>query len=73
MVAFCVEVTVVLVIVKVAETAPADTTTLPGTVAAGLLLDRVTLAPPAGAGPFIVTVPVAVALPKTVLGSRTSE
>jgi len=45
--------------VKVAVVAFAGTITLAGTcAAAALLLDRVTTAPPAGAGPFNVTVPV---------------
>ena len=48
-----------VVTVKVAEVAFAGTVTLAGTCAAAvLLLDRVTTAPPEGAGPFNVTVPV---------------
>ena len=45
--------------VKVALVAPAGMVTVGGTVAAAvLLLDRVTITPPAGAGPFSCTVPV---------------
>ena len=45
--------------VKVVLVAPAGMVTLEGTVAAAvLLLESVTCAPPAGAGPFSVTVPV---------------
>lgn len=52
------EVTGLAVIVNVAPVAPAGTVTPAGTVAAALLLDRVTTAPPAGAGPFRIAVPV---------------
>ena len=43
--------------VKVAVVAPAATVTLPGTVAAALLLDSDTIAPPDGAAAVKVTVP----------------
>jgi hypothetical protein len=55
----------VVVMVKVAEVELAGTVTLAGTCATEvLLLDKVTTAPPAGAGPVRVTVPV-VELPPT--------
>src|SRR5437899_12551771 len=57
--------------VKVAVLAPAATRTLAGTVAAAvLLLERVTVAPPVGAAPLSVTVPVDVLPPMTVVGLR---
>ena len=56
--------TVLVVAVNVAVVAFAATVTLAGTVAAEvLLLERVTTAPPDGAGPFSVTVPVELLLP----------
>src|SRR2546425_1272678 len=65
--------TVLVVTVNVTLVAPTGTVTLPGTVAAVLLLDRVTDAPPAGAGPFSVTVPVEFPPPVTVVGFSASE
>ena len=58
---------------KVALVAPAATVTLPATVAAELLLDSVTGAPPAGAGPLSLTVPVELLPPVTVVGLTLSE
>ena len=58
---------------KVAVVALAAIVTLAGTCAAGLLLDRVTTAPPAGAGPFTVTVPVEVLPPSTNAGLMLTE
>jgi len=53
---------------------PAATVTFAGTEAtAVLLLDKATLIPPAGAGPFNVTVPVDVTPPATGLGAKVSE
>jgi len=43
---------------KVALVAPAETVTLEGTLAAPLLLESETCAPPAGAGALRITVPV---------------
>jgi len=58
-----------VVIGKVADVVPARTVTLAGTCAADvLLLCKVTTAPPAGAAPFNVTVPVELAPPTTGLG-----
>jgi len=52
-------VTLLVLTVKVALLAPAATVTLAGTVAAAVLsLIRETAAPPVGAGPLSVTVPV---------------
>src|SRR5438477_8143888 len=50
--------TALVLIVKVALVLPAGTVTLEGTLAAALLLESVTSAPPAEAGPLSVTVPV---------------
>lgn len=60
--------TVVVVIVKVLLVAPAGTVTLGGTVAAAELSESVTTAPPEGAAPLRVTVPVDEAPPTTVDG-----
>ena len=67
-------VTAVVVTVKVALELPAGTVTLDGTVAAPLLLESISCAPPAGAGPLSVTVPVDdCAPPVTVEGFNASE
>jgi hypothetical protein len=66
--------TTLVVTVNFALVAPADTVTLAGTVAtAVLLLERVTITPPVGAGSDSVTVPVDGLPPVTVLGLRVSE
>src|SRR5947208_15985288 len=60
--------------VKFALLLPAGTVTLEGTLAAALLLESVTCAPPAGAGPLKVTVPVDDCTPPTTLvGFNVSE
>jgi hypothetical protein len=63
--------TALVVTVNVALVALAGTVTLPGTVAAELLLDSVTCAPLAGAGPFSLTVPVGEAVPPVTLAGLT--
>ena len=62
--------TALVLTVKVALVLPAGTVTLDGTLAAPLLLESITCAPPAGAAPLNVTVPVEVATPETVAGFR---
>src|SRR6266699_4004782 len=67
-------VTTLVLTVKVALVAPTGTVTLEGTVAAAvLLLESVTCAPPAGAGPLNVTVPVEEFPPATLVGFSESE
>jgi hypothetical protein len=63
-------VTDVVATVKLAVVPPAGTVTLAGTVAAALLLDSVTAAPPDGAGALNVTVPVEGLPPPTLAGLR---
>ncbi|HWD38582.1 MAG TPA: hypothetical protein VG944_07015 [Fimbriimonas sp.] len=60
--------TAIVVIVKVALVAPAATVTVAGAVAAALLLLSATESPPVGAALLIVTVPVEVLPPITVVG-----
>src|SRR5437763_16022006 len=60
--------------VKVTLLLPAGTVTLEGTLAAPLLLESTTCAPPAGAGPLRVTVPVVEFTPPiTLVGFSVSE
>lgn len=66
--------TVDVLTVKVALVLPAGTVTLEGTLAAPLSLESVTWAPPAGAGPLRVTVPVDDCTPPTtVVGFNVNE
>src|ERR1700674_5595647 len=58
---------------KMAVVAPAATVTLAATAAVALSLDKATTAPPAGAGPFKVTVPVEEDPPDTLAGFRDSD
>src|SRR5436309_4595794 len=68
------EPTGVVLTVKVALVLPAGTVTLAGTVAAPvLLLDKLTTAPPLGAGALSVTVPVEELPPVTLDGLTLSE
>jgi hypothetical protein len=63
-----------VLIVKGAVVFPAATVTLAGTLAEALLLERVTCAPPPGAGPSSVTVLVEDCTPpRTVAGFTASE
>jgi hypothetical protein len=63
----------VVLTVKLAEIAPSGTVTLAGTLAAPLLLDNITPAPPAGAGPLNVSVACEVWPPITLVGFSSSE
>jgi len=66
--------TALVLTVNVALVAPAATVTLAGTLAAVvLLLESVTVAPPAGAAPLSVTVPVEEFPPVTLVGFSESE
>jgi hypothetical protein len=59
--------------VKLAVVAPDGTVTVLGTLAAPLLLESVTTAPPAGAGPVSVIVPVEFCPPNTLVGFNVSD
>jgi hypothetical protein len=62
-------VTLLVLTVNIALLAPAATVTFAGTVAAAVLpLERETAAPPVGAGPLRVTVPVEGDPPITLIG-----
>jgi hypothetical protein len=66
--------TALVLTVNVALVAPARTVTLEGTLAAVvLLLESTTCAPPAGAAPLSVTVPVEEFPPLTLVGFSESE
>ena len=66
--------TALVLTVNVALVAPATTVTLAGTLAADvLLLESAICAPPAGAGPPSVTVPVDEFPPVTLVGFSVSE
>src|SRR5258706_11915160 len=67
------EATALVLTTNVALVAPAPTVTLGGTLAAPLLLESVTCAPPAGAGPLNITVPVEEFPPATLVGFSESE
>ena len=66
-------VTAMVFTMKFALVAPAATVTLAGTVAAETLLERVTCAPPEGAAPLSVTVPVEGDPPVTLVGLSATE
>jgi hypothetical protein len=68
------EATELVLTANVALVAPAPTVTLEGTLAAVvLLLESITCAPPDGAGPLNVTVPVEEFPPVTLAGFSESE
>ena len=66
--------TALVVTLNVPLVAPAGTVTLAGTLAAALLLESETTAPPLGAGPFRITVHVGEEVPPvTLAGLRPRE
>ena len=66
--------TALVLTVNVALVAPAATVTMEGTVATDVsLLESATCAPPDGAGPLSVTVPVEEFPPVTLVGLNASE
>jgi hypothetical protein len=68
-----VEATTAVVTVKVFEDVPAATVTLTGTAAAALELEIATVAPPVGAAPVRVTVPLEAAPPVTLAGLTVTD
>jgi hypothetical protein len=72
-VAVVVKSTMLVFTVKVALVRPARTVTEDGTVAAALLLESATTAPPLGAGPLRVTAPVEGFEPVTLVGFRVRD
>ena len=63
-----------VVTVKVVDVLPPGTVTLAGTVATDvLLLERITIAPPAGAAPLRVTVPIEELPPITLDGLSVTD
>ena len=67
------EATALVLTTNVALVAPAAIVTLGGALAAPLLLESATCAPPVGAGPLNVTVPVEEFPPATLVGFSESE
>jgi hypothetical protein len=65
--------TAVVVTVKVALVEPAATITLAGVAADVMFSESVICDPPAGAGPFSLTVPVDEVPPVTLVGLRLTE
>ena len=65
--------TVVVVIVKVADELPAGTVTVAGAIAAAFELESAITAPPAGAEPVSVTVAVEDVPPTKLAGERERE
>lgn len=66
-------VTAVVVMLKFADSCPARTVTVAGTLAIGLDELRLITVPPVGATPVRVTVPVAFAPPVTLLGETVTK
>jgi len=65
--------TALVVTLKVAPVAPAATVTVDPTWADGSLLESATTAPPVGAAPLSVTVPVELFPPVTLVGLKVNE
>ena len=74
MVAALVVATALVLTVKVAAVSPGAIVTLAGTVATAVLsLDRLTTAPPVGAVPLNITVPVDGVSPVTAVGFKVTD